>query len=51
MIKKEKFKMSIKFGSDFFTWFRIVIEFIKIITKYLGDESDQEELKKNGFDT
>lgn len=38
-----------KFGSDFFLWFRFVMEIIKLATKVFGDESDQEELKKNGF--
>lgn len=37
------------FGKDFFIWFRIIVEIIKIITKYIGDESDQQELEKNGF--
>jgi len=37
------------FGKDFFIWFRIIVEIVKVITHHLGDESDQEELNKNGF--
>lgn len=37
------------FGKEFFSWFRAAIEIIKVLAKIFGDESDQEELKKNGF--
>lgn len=35
------------FGRDFFLWWRIITEIVKILTRFLGDDSDQEELKKN----
>lgn len=37
------------FGATFFKWFRAVIEIVKILARIFGDESDQVDLKKNGF--
>ncbi len=37
------------FGKDFFLWFRAIIEIVKVLTKIFGDESDQDESKRNGF--
>ena len=37
-------------GKDFFKWFKFVIELVKMFAKIFGDEKDQDELKKNGFE-
>ena len=37
------------FGSTFFLWFRAIIEIVQVLAKIFGDESDQEEMVKNGF--
>jgi len=37
------------FGKDFFLWFKAIVEIIKVLTRIFGDDTDQEELKKNGF--
>lgn len=38
-----------KFGKDFFLWFKAIIEIVKVLIGIFGDESDQDEAKKNGF--
>jgi len=36
-------------GSDFFKWFRFMIQIVQVFAHLFGDESDKEELVKNGF--
>ncbi len=37
------------FGKNFFLWFKAIIEIVKVMAKIFGDDSDQKDLKKNGF--
>ena len=34
-------------GSDFFLWFRFVIELVKLFISIFGNEDEKEELKNN----
>lgn len=40
----------IDLGKDFFRWFKFAVELVKLFAKIFGDDADQEELKKNGFE-
>lgn len=38
-----------RFGNDFFKWFKFINALMKLLKEIFGDDEDKEDLKKNSL--